>query len=86
MRGSALQNSIKKPVPAHLWPFKMDENCDTLEPPPCTSHAQLWHGTLQRLGNMCPRIICLRNIYSPLGIEKGLRSKHVGVSYTSELG
>jgi hypothetical protein len=30
MRGPALQNSIKTAVPAHLWPFKMDENCEAL--------------------------------------------------------
>jgi hypothetical protein len=30
MRGPALQNSIKTAIPAHLWPFKMDKNCDAL--------------------------------------------------------
>jgi hypothetical protein len=31
MRGPELQNSIKTAIPAHLWPFKMDENCDALK-------------------------------------------------------
>jgi hypothetical protein len=30
MRGPALKNSIKTAIPAHLWPLKMDENCDAL--------------------------------------------------------
>jgi hypothetical protein len=30
MRGPALQNSMKTATPAHLWPLKMDENCDAL--------------------------------------------------------
>jgi hypothetical protein len=30
MRGLALQNSIKTAILAHLWPFKMDENCGAL--------------------------------------------------------
>jgi hypothetical protein len=30
MRGPTLQNSIKTAIPAHLWPFKMDENCQAL--------------------------------------------------------
>jgi hypothetical protein len=33
MRGSALQNSVKTPIPAHLWPFRVDENCDILVVP-----------------------------------------------------
>jgi hypothetical protein len=28
MRGPALQNSIETAISAHLWPFKMDENCN----------------------------------------------------------
>jgi hypothetical protein len=31
MRGPVLQNSIKTPIPAHLWPFKVEENCDALD-------------------------------------------------------
>jgi non-canonical purine NTP pyrophosphatase (RdgB/HAM1 family) len=31
MRWSALQNSIKTPIPAHLWHFKVGENCDALK-------------------------------------------------------
>ncbi len=30
MRGLALQNSVETAIPAHVWPFKMDENCDAL--------------------------------------------------------
>jgi rfaE bifunctional protein kinase chain/domain len=30
MRGPALQKSMKIALPAHLWPFKMDGNCDAL--------------------------------------------------------
>jgi hypothetical protein len=34
MRGSVLQNSIKTAIPAHLWPFKVDGNCDALSERP----------------------------------------------------
>jgi hypothetical protein len=30
MRGPALSNLIKTTIPAHLWSFKMDKNCDAL--------------------------------------------------------
>jgi hypothetical protein len=30
MRGPVLQNSTKTAIPAHLWPFKVDGNCDAL--------------------------------------------------------
>ncbi len=30
MRGPMLRNSIKAAIPAHVWPFKIDENCDAL--------------------------------------------------------
>ncbi len=30
VRGPVLQNVIKTPTPADLWPLTMDENCDAL--------------------------------------------------------
>jgi hypothetical protein len=47
MRGLALQNSIKTAIPAHLWPLKMDENCDALpeQPTPSRSNSSFWPAT-----------------------------------------
>jgi hypothetical protein len=30
MRGGTLQNSNRTAIPAHVWPFTMDENWDAL--------------------------------------------------------
>jgi hypothetical protein len=37
MRGLALQNSLKTAIPAHLWPFTIDKNCDGLSPCCCAT-------------------------------------------------